>query len=80
MTTEEKVLYHQIHPTKLLTDISTALASLYLLWVHSVAAALLVAFVPPIVVSLILIRYVDLTAYRQSALGRYVRRYMTRPM
>ncbi len=32
METQEKVLYHQIHPIKLFTDVSTSLISLYLLW------------------------------------------------
>ena len=80
MKLEEKVLYHQIHPAKLLTDISTALLSLVLLWKHRVAAALLVMFVPSICVSFALIRFVDLERYKRSRFGRYVRRSMTRSM
>jgi len=32
METREKVLYHQIHPAKLLTDWGTLPIALYLLW------------------------------------------------
>jgi hypothetical protein len=40
----------------------------------------LVAFVPPIIASLFIVRFVDLEPYRLSAFGRYIRRYMTRPV
>ena len=46
MDLQEKILYHQIHPIKLFTDISTAIFSLYLLWRHRIGAALLVMFIP----------------------------------
>ncbi len=72
MTLQEKSLYHQIHPTKLFTDWSTGLIALYLLWQHSLVAALLIAFLPSIVVSLVIIRFVDLEKQKQSSLGRYV--------
>jgi hypothetical protein len=77
MDFQEKVLYHQIHPAKLFTDISTALLSLYLLWKHRIGAALLVMFVPPVCVSFVLIRRADLDRYRRSRLGSYIRQYMT---
>ena len=74
----ERVLYHQIHPVKLLTDVTTAIVAAVLLWDHRVALALVVGFVPAIVVSAILLRWADLEPYRQSAFGRYVARFMTR--
>ncbi len=40
----------------------------------------MIAFVPPIIASLLIIRFGDLERYRQSAFGKYVRRYMTRPV
>jgi hypothetical protein len=71
-------LYHQIHPLKLAIDVGVTPVALYLLWTHRLLPALLVAFVPPIVVSLAMIRWrPDLEALRQSALGRYIGKYMT---
>jgi hypothetical protein len=78
MSTADRLLYHQIHPLKLFTDVSTAAAACYLLWEHRVVAALLVGFLPSIVVSVLLVRWADLEPYRRSAFGRYVGRFMTR--
>ena len=80
MTGSEKLLYHQIHPLKLLADWGGAALSYYLLWRHHLRAALLVQFVPAVVASGVLIRWVDLEPQRQSALGRYVRQQMTPSM
>jgi len=74
----DRVLYHQIHPLKLLTDVGTAAVAAALLWTHRLAPALVVGFVPSIVVSAILVRWVNLEPYRESAFGRYVARFMTR--
>jgi hypothetical protein len=35
---------------------------------------------PPIIVSTLIIKWVDLEAYKQSAFGRYIRAYMTTPV
>lgn len=80
MTREEKVLYHQIHPLKLLTDVTAGFAALPLLRRHRLRAALLVTLVPPILSSILIIRYADLEPYKRSAFGRYLERYMTREM
>ena len=80
MSRQEKLLYHQIHPLKLLTDSTAGFVALPLLWRHRLRAALLVTLVPPILVSVLIIRYVDLEPYKRSAFGRYVERYMTREM
>jgi hypothetical protein len=80
MTREEKVLYHQIHPLKLLTDCTAGFAALPLLWRRRLGAALLVMLVPPVLVSALIIRYVDLEPYKRSAFGRYVEEYMTTEM
>jgi hypothetical protein len=76
VTPSEKTLYHQIHPLKLFTDVSTAFAATYLLWQHMLLIAIVVAFVPSIIVSMILIMTADLERYKDSAVGRYVRKYM----
>jgi hypothetical protein len=77
MTSQEKILYHQIHPLKLFTDISAEFVSLYLFWRHKLIAGLIVMFVPPIIASLLIIELVNLETYKQSAFGRYIRIYMT---
>jgi hypothetical protein len=77
---QEKSLYHQIHPIKLLTDWSAGLIALYLLWQHNLVAALVVACVPSIFVSLIIVRFANLEKYEQSRFGRYIHKYMTRSM
>lgn len=77
MTPQEKILYHQIHPVKLCTDISAEVVSLYLFWQHRLIAGLAVMFIPPVIVSALIIRLANLEPYKQSAFGRYVRVYMT---
>jgi hypothetical protein len=79
MTPREKVLYHQIHPAKLVTDCA-ALIALYPLWRHELAIALVIMLVPPPVASWLVIRYANLERQRQSAFGHYVARSMTRAM
>ncbi len=66
MYKQEKLLYHQIHPIKLLTDWSTGIIALYLLWLHNITMALLVAFAPSIIISFAIIRFVDLEKYKHS--------------
>ena len=78
MDLRARLLYHQVHPLKLLTDWGTAVAAAYLLWGHRLGAALLVGLVPSIVVSVTLIRWADLAPYEASPFGRYLARHMTR--
>jgi len=73
----ERLLYHQIHPVKVGTDVSAALIALVLCWRHRVLVALAASIIPPAVSSALLITYADLTPYRQSAAGRYLKRSMT---
>jgi hypothetical protein len=80
MDLQEKILYHQIHPLKLTVDWGTGILALVPFWQHNLLAALLIAFIPSILVSIILVRFVDLEKYRQSSFGKYIRRYMTRPV
>ena len=78
MNRAERVLYHQIHPAKLATDIATAAASAWLVWRHRFWIAMIVGFVPSILVTAFLLRWANLEPYRRSRLGRYVARFMTR--
>ncbi len=78
LSSAERILYHQVHPLKLATDISTAVASLVLLADHRLAVALGVMFVPSIVVSAVLVRFGDFSQTHGSRMGAYLRRYMTK--
>jgi hypothetical protein len=78
MTLKEKILYHQIHPLKLATDIGCEPVSLYFFWRHNFLLGFTTHFIPPIVTSLLLIRYGDLEAYKSSRVGACLRRHMTR--
>jgi hypothetical protein len=72
----EKVLYHQIHPAKFAADVSSSLVSSYLMWRRRFAWAMLGAFVPAVLASVLIIRYADLERRKHSRLGRYMHRYM----
>ena len=78
MTLSEKILYHQIHPAKLATDIGAEVISLYLLWRHQLALGLITHFAPPIVASALLVPLGGFEAQKDSRFGRYVARHMTR--
>jgi len=80
MTREKKILYHQIHPLKLLIDWTTGFAALFLLWRYRLRAALFVTFAPPILASILNIRYADLEPYKRSQPGHYIEKYMTKKM
>jgi len=80
MTGPEKYLYHQIHPLKLATDWAAGLGSLYPLWHHHVLLGLLIMLIPPPLASFLVIRLATLEPQKQSALGRYLARYMTHTM
>jgi hypothetical protein len=76
VTLKEKVLFHQIHPAKLATDIAAAVISLYFLWEHDLVIGLLTHFTPPPIASAAVIRFADLNTYKTSRLGAYLARYM----
>jgi hypothetical protein len=76
MSFAERALYHQIHPAKLFADISTALIGIDLFWRHELGAGLIIALLPPVLVSAVLVSEGDLERYRSSAMGSYVRRFM----
>jgi hypothetical protein len=77
VTLNEKVLFHQIHPAKLATDIAAAVISLYFLWQHQLVIGLLTHFVPPPIASFAVVRFANLDASKTSRLGIYLARYMT---
>ena len=74
----DRLLYHQIHPVKLAVDWTTAFGASALFWQHREGSALLLGFVPSIATSVVLVNRVNLERLRNSALGAYVGRFMTR--
>jgi hypothetical protein len=77
MTLAEKILFHQVHPLKLATDIGAAIASFYFLWQHQLVIGLLAHFIPPPIGSAAVIGFAELEPYKHSSLGAYLARYMT---
>ena len=76
LTLRERVLYHQIHPAKLYVDVATALVAIDLFWRHELVPGLIIALVPPLLVSAVLVREADLERYRSSLMGAYLRQFM----
>jgi hypothetical protein len=76
VTLQEKILFHQVHPAKLATDIAAATISLYFLWQQQLVIGLLTHFAPPPIGSAAVIRFVDLEPYKRTRLGAYLARYM----
>lgn len=75
----ERILLHQVHPAKLVVDWGTGLIAAWLFWDHNLPAALIVGFLPSIVISIYLILRVDLSKYKETRLGRYFVSPRTRP-
>ena len=70
------MLYHQIHPAKVFADTSTALVAIDLFWRHALAPGLIIALLPPILVSAVLVNEANFESYRSSPMGAYLRRFM----
>ena len=49
---------------------------MYFFWNHRLSIALIVAVVPSIAASFVIIQFVDLVKYKHSRLGKYIHRYM----
>jgi len=80
LTTRQKILYHQIHPLKLATDILVEPISLFYFWRHSLTLGLLTHFAPPILATILVIRFADLEKLKNSKVGTYLLHNMTRPV
>jgi len=78
MRRSEKMLYHQIHPAKLLTDVGSSLASAWLVWESRWLEAALVGLLPSVVVTAFLVGCVNLERWRKTRLGNYVEGHMPR--
>jgi hypothetical protein len=80
MTTQEKILYHQIHPLKLFTDIISCVLLLFFFWHHDLFRGLIAGFVAPVIVSTALILRGNLDEIKNSGAGKYLHKYMGRLM
>jgi hypothetical protein len=80
MTLREKLLYHKIHPAKLLVDVSALIAAAVLLWQQHLLRAIAVGIVLPALASACVILFADLEKQKDSRFGRYVAGNLTRPV
>ncbi len=67
----DRYLLHQVHAAKLATDITFGIVSTVLMWRHRVVSALVIAFLPAIVASALVLR-LDPSDLRDTRRGRYV--------
>ena len=80
MNKSDKYLYHQIHPLKLVVDWLMAITSLYFFWTHQIFLGLTILFIPPIIATVLIIRFVSLEKQKFSSFGRYIATSMTKPV
>ena len=78
MDRHDRLLYHQIHPLKLVTDVTTAAVAAVAFWHHAPFLAFAIGFGPSVLVTVALVTWAKLDRYAASAFGRYIRRFMTR--
>jgi hypothetical protein len=76
VTRKERILFHQVHPAKLLTDVAAGIISLYFFWMHELWLGLAIHFIPPPLASALVLRCADLAQVRDSRTGAYLLRYM----
>ncbi|MFA6440653.1 MAG: hypothetical protein WCX28_15215 [Bacteriovoracaceae bacterium] len=70
----EKNLYQQIHPVRLAVDWLSGFTACYLFWQKEIAGGLIIAFIPSLIVSLVVMRFIDLEKVKGSTFGRYYKR------
>jgi len=73
----EKEKYHEIHPAKLAVDVSTALLSIYFYWVQDFILGTVIGYLPSVIVTVVIIKWVNLEKIKLSPFGRYIDKYMT---
>src|SRR4051812_30776635 len=80
MDVQERLLYLQAHPLKIGIDVISLIAALYLLWANhlNIIAAVIVLFAPSFLATIVVMRIGNLQAIKDSALGHYLRSYLTR--
>lgn len=80
MNFREKEKYHEIHPVKLAVDVSTTLLSIYFYWVQDFILGTIIGYLPSVIVTVVMIKWVNLEKIKQSPSGRYIDKYMTNTM
>lgn len=73
----EKQKYQEIHPVKLAVDIGTGIISIYFFWLQNLVLGLIIGFLPSIIITAVIIKWVNLEKYKQSSFGKYIDKYMT---
>jgi hypothetical protein len=76
MQLADKILVHQVHPAKIIADVTASVASNVLLWKGQPKAALAARIVLPVVGSLAVFTLADLDALARTSRGRYVLAHM----
>ncbi len=74
MTLQEKNLYQQIHPARLITDWASGIAACFLFWHNDIWLGVALSFGPSLIVSLLVIHFADLDKIQRSKFGEYFRR------
>ncbi len=78
MMYHEKLFYHQIHPLKLSVDIGCTFLALFFVWEQEWLKGVITAFLPSMLISMYVLKYVNLEPVKQSGLGKYIHGYMTK--
>lgn len=73
----EKQKYQEIHPAKLAVDIGTGVISIYFFWFQNLVFGLVIVFLPSIIITAVIMKWVNLEKYKQSSFGKYIDKYMT---
>lgn len=74
MTLQEKNLYQQSHPVRLITDWATGIGACYLFWQKEIWLGAAIAFLPSLIVSLFVIRFANIEKLADSRFGKYFKR------
>ncbi len=77
MDLKERKLLLQTHPLKIFVDWTTRYASLYFLWDHKIGLTLLIMLGPSILASYFILKYIDISALKDTAYGKIVPTLMT---
>lgn len=74
MNFQEKNLYQQIHPLRLFTDWSSGITACYFFWLRDIWLGVTIAFLPSLIISLLVVRFGDLEKLKSSPFGQYYKR------
>lgn len=81
MNPNERLLYQQVHPFKIMVDLAAVTSAMVLLWRYGAQAAIwavMVLLLPTSIATLLVVNVADLERIKESRLGEYVKRYLTR--